>query len=87
MRTGNPALNAKTFANAGDLTGTSEVMTIQGTVNKTVLLLLFVMVSSSWIWNRYSDPENISSVYPWLIGGGIGGFIVAIITAFKKTWK
>ncbi len=41
MRTSNPALNAKAFQGAG--VGIGEAMTLQGTVNKTGLLLLCVV--------------------------------------------
>ena len=85
MRTANPALNAKTFTGlprAAD----ARTMTIQGTVNKTVLLLLLVLFSSSWTWNLYFSAGDPGVVSPWVFGGLIGGFIVALITVFKKQW-
>ena len=36
-------------------------------------------------WSLY-DPMNPGAVMPWMLVGGIGGFIVAIVTVFKKTW-
>ena len=30
---------------------------------------------------------NPAAVMPWMIGGAIGGFVVALITVFKKTWS
>ena len=61
-------------------------MTIQGTVNKTALLLLLVLFSSSWTWNLYFSAGDPAVVMPWVFGGLIGGFIVALITVFKKQW-
>ncbi len=80
MRTSNPALNSKAFQN---LTSTSDQkMTIQGTINKTALSLFILMASAAWVWSK-----TTSGVIPpvvWL--GALGGFVVAIITVFKKEW-
>ncbi|MGB7845292.1 MAG: Bax inhibitor-1/YccA family protein [Candidatus Acidiferrum sp.] len=83
IRSNNPVLKEKAFA--GQL-ATGEAMTIQGTVNKTGLLLLFVVVTAAWTWGLgHSDaPET---AFPWMIGGVIGGFVVALVTVFKKTWS
>ncbi len=55
-------------------------------MNKTALLLLLVLFSSSWTWNLYFSAGDPSVVMPWVFGGLIGGFIVALITVFKKQW-
>ena len=87
MRTGNPALSSKAFEG---LEPTTDTMSIQGTVNKTLILLLLVCVSAVWIWNRYYgalEPSQApSDINLWMIGGAIGGFIVALVTIFKKSW-
>ena len=73
MRSGNPALNKKTFEN---LTNTSGgVMTLDGTVNKTALGLLLLMCAAYY---TYSNGD-LSLIWP----GFIGGFIVAMINIFK----
>ena len=87
MRTANPALNSKTFTELGYSADRNNVMTIQGTVNKTGLLLILVLISSSWVWNMFFDSGNPAAVIPWTIIGAIGGFVVALITVFKKTWS
>jgi len=83
MRTSNPALNEKAFK--GQVV-VGEAMTLQGTVNKTGLLLLCVVATAAWTWGlaHSNTPE---AVYPWMIGGIIGGFVVALVTIFKKTWS
>ena len=86
MRTANPALNSKTFTGFGQITDTSRVMSIQGTVNKTALLALLVLIASSWTWRLYYSSGNPAVVMPWVLGGAFGGFIVALITIFKKQW-
>lgn len=83
QRTANPALKADTFK-IGNFTDTSEVMTIQGTVNKTFVMLLFLMITATWTWNKFMAAGEIAVVLPWIAGGAIGGLIVAIITVFKK---
>ncbi len=87
MRTSNPALNAKTFTN---LALTSETMSIQGTAVKTMVLLLLAMVSATWVWSRYygalEPSQAVAAVAPWMMGGAIGGFIMALVTIFKKSW-
>ena len=76
MRTANPALNKNTFAVRG-YTG-SQAMTIQGTVNKTGILLAITIIAASYTW---SNP--VGMLMP---AGVIGGLIFAIITIFKKQW-
>jgi uncharacterized YccA/Bax inhibitor family protein len=82
IRSNNPVLKEKAFA--GQF-ATGEAMTIQGTVNKTGLLLLFVVVAAAWTWGL-SHSETPQAAFPWMIGGALGGFVVAIVTVFKKTW-
>ena len=76
MRSGNPALSAKTFKNAVG-TGT-EKMTIGGTVNKTAMSLLLLMATASYTWTNPSPALMMFGLF--------GGLIMAIITIIKKTW-
>ena len=82
LRSTNPVLKEKAFAGA---IPTGETMTIQGTVNKTGLLLLFVVVTAAWTWGL-AHSENPDAAYPWMLGGLIGGLVVALVTIFKKEW-
>ena len=82
IKTSNPALSANTFRLP--YAGTGETMTISGAVNKTGILLICAVLTSVWSWNRFTvSPET--AVLPLMIGL-IGGFIVAIVTVFKKEW-
>jgi uncharacterized YccA/Bax inhibitor family protein len=83
LRSTNPVLKEKAFAGA---IPTGETMTIQGTVNKTGLLLLFVVATAAWTWGLSHSPTP-EAVYPWMFGGAIGGFVVALVTIFKKEWS
>jgi uncharacterized YccA/Bax inhibitor family protein len=83
MKTSNPALGSNTFRLP--YTGVGETMTINGAVNKTGILLLCAIVTAAWSWNRFVlAPEAVG--LPLMIGG-IGGFIVALVTIFKKEWS
>jgi len=83
LRSTNPVLKENAFAGA---IPTGETMTIQGTVNKTGLLLLFVVATAAWTWGLSHSPTP-EAVYPWMFGGAIGGFVVALVTIFKKEWS
>ncbi|MAQ31781.1 MAG: hypothetical protein CMD26_03500 [Flavobacteriales bacterium] len=78
LRSGNPALSSETFKGIS-MASSGNVMTINGTVNKTAFSLLLLIIAGSF---------TFSGDYNWLIWPGfIGGFIVAIITIFKKEWS
>lgn len=82
FRTSNPALNERAFRGVAAL---GDAMTLQGTVNKTGLLLLCVVVTSAWTWGLlYSNQPE--AALPWMLGGLLGGFVVALVTIFKKNW-
>ena len=91
MRSGNPALNENTFLDVGSGQVVSrdpgQVMTLNGTVNKTGLLLLMCVATAAYTWNLYTGPESMGLLMPYLLVGGIGGFIVALVTVFKKEWS
>lgn len=83
MRTSNPALTEKAFK--GQVAYGGEAMTLQGTVNKTGLLLLCVVATAAWTWGLSHSPEP-GAAYPWMLGGLIGGMIFAVVTIFKQSW-
>jgi uncharacterized YccA/Bax inhibitor family protein len=87
LRTSNPALNDKIFQNAGAGINTGEVMTLNGTVNKTGLLLLFCVGTAAYTWHLYLHSGNPQLAMGLAFGGLIGGLIFALITAFKMTWS
>ncbi|MDA8422885.1 MAG: Bax inhibitor-1/YccA family protein [Nitrospiraceae bacterium] len=86
MRTANPALNDATFSGLGRAAASEEPMTIQGTVNKTIFLLVLLLFSATWTWSLYYS-QNTQALTLWLLVGAVGGFIVALITIFKKAWS
>ena len=87
MRTANPALNARTFEGFAPpaIGAKSTTMTIQGTVNKTAFLLLLVLLPAGFTW-KLAFAAGPAAVYPYILGGMIGGLIFGLITAFKPNW-
>lgn len=86
FRTANPALNSKTFTGLEYTADSTNVMTIQGTVNRTAFLLFLVLITSSWTWNKFFETGDPSSVGSWIMIGVFGGLVFALVTVFKKTW-
>jgi uncharacterized YccA/Bax inhibitor family protein len=76
MAAGNPLLSSKMFV-AGEGT---DVMTLDGTLNKTFIMLLILLAPAAFIWFN-----------PALAGlallGMIGGLVLALVTIFKKEWS
>lgn len=79
MRSGNPSLKADSFDKFTD-SGTGRKMTIQGTVNRTFILLMLLLATFVYSWNQFTTSPD--SVLPLILVGGIGGFIVALVTIF-----
>ncbi|HEX4066644.1 MAG TPA: Bax inhibitor-1/YccA family protein [Acidobacteriaceae bacterium] len=84
MRTANPALNDKVFRGFPGAFG--ETMTLEGTVNKTGMLLVCAVATAAWTWHLAMNPATLPMDSLLLIVGLIGGLIFALITTFKKTW-
>jgi uncharacterized YccA/Bax inhibitor family protein len=82
MRTANPTLNPKAFEGMPRLSA-AEAMTVQGTVNKTRMLLLCVLATAAWTWRQAGAGESVGGM---IAVGAIGGFVLALVTVFKKQW-
>jgi len=44
-----------------------------------------VVATAAWTWGL-SHSETPEAAFPWMIGGLIGGFVVAMVTIFKNQW-
>src|SRR5262249_4597276 len=60
------------------------VMTLPGTIFKTSVLLAILVAAASVTWSRMLDGTP-AAAYPLMLLGGIGGFIIAMVTVFKPT--
>ena len=76
LRSGNPALNQKTFKG---LQANGTAMTIDGTINKTSIALILLVLSAYYTYSS----GNTSYIFLGLIGG----IILAIATFIKKQWS
>ncbi len=61
-------------------------ITISGTVNKAGILALFVLATAAWSWRQFLI-ERPAAVGGYTMIGAFGGFIVAMVTVFKKEWS
>lgn len=87
IRSSNPALPANTFTSMRSRAELSDAMTVQGTVYKTLLLLMLVVLSAGWTWMKFAQSgDNGAIATPWVGIGALGGFVMALITVFKKEW-
>src|SRR5579863_7673847 len=90
LRTSNPALRGGAFGTGEIAYG--EGMTVSGAVNKTGLLVILCVATAAWTWNRFfgalaTSPEAAMQMVALpAMAGGIGGFVVAMVTIFKKEW-
>jgi uncharacterized YccA/Bax inhibitor family protein len=92
MRSGNPALSESTFldlASGSVVTSPDQAMTINGTVNKTGILLLLTVLTAAFAWSQTigADGQIAPGAMIYAIGGAIGGLILALVTVFKKEWS
>ena len=72
-------LNEAAFKRAQERAVSGGVMTLQGTINKTFLLLFLCVIGGMITWTNYQSWAGAT----WLIA--IIGFVVAMITSFKPT--
>lgn len=80
-KSANPVLNNSIFSRVSAGSG-SGVMTIRGTVNKVFLMLLLVVAAASYTWSFMAEG-NSAALQTYMLVGGIGGFITALITVFR----
>lgn len=77
MHSSNPTLNDKVFSSVSTSVG-QEVMTTRGAYLKTAILLAICIACATFTWS--ATGAGFAMI------GGIAGFILAMITIFKKSW-
>ena len=85
-KSGNPIFKEDTFRPINFDREGQEVMSLQGTINKTGLLLLFVGVGAVYSWNYALKIETWETLKMYSIGCAIAAFVCAIVLNFKKEW-
>ncbi|TWI07372.1 Bax inhibitor-1/YccA family protein [Aerolutibacter ruishenii] len=89
MRSGNPALKDSTFLDLGTgsvVSGAQDAMSLNGTVNKTAFLLVLTLAGALYTWSLFFSSNGAANLMPYVLVGGLGGFVVSLVTIFKKTW-
>jgi len=82
FQSNNPVFNEKVLQKAGS-SQAEGAMTIKGTINKMAFLLVLVMAAAVYAWGA---PARQQDIMPFLWGGALGGFALAIVITFKKEW-
>ena len=72
MRSSNPILNEKAFDSFTYLG--SDTMTVQGTVNKALIMFALLLSGAAFTWMNVGTPLAM----PLMIGGAIGGFLITL---------
>jgi uncharacterized YccA/Bax inhibitor family protein len=78
----NPAMKESIFEKAALVSSSSGTMTVKGSVIKTFLLIAMTIFAASYTWYTVFYANNPTAVTPWLWGGLISGFILALIICF-----
>ncbi|MBF0593531.1 MAG: Bax inhibitor-1/YccA family protein [Candidatus Omnitrophica bacterium] len=100
FRSSNPTLKEGLFSDASVLSD-GQVMTIQGAVNKTLIMLLLLIAAAAWVWMGVmpliqASQQGAAAVaaaqgrgiaLPFAFGGAIVGFILAMVISFKPQWS
>ncbi|WP_395736245.1 Bax inhibitor-1/YccA family protein [Prosthecobacter sp.] len=83
MRSSNPTLNDEAFARSRTGNVADGVMTLNGTVLKTAVLTLLLLVSASWSFKIGMGGEAPAWFGTALTFGWIGPVVLALIIGFK----
>ncbi|MCI6917442.1 Bax inhibitor-1/YccA family protein [bacterium] len=78
----NPILSEKSFKNQVFSATQSGTMTVQGTIGKSILLLIMLMAGAAYTWKIYYEATSMASLQSWMIGGVIAGLVLAMIISF-----
>ena len=84
MRTSNPVLGGDAFTDAAYAADTRNVMTVQGTALKTGALVILAVVSAAISWSMLESGHPATMGV--LIGGAVGGLVLALVTCFNPRW-
>src|SRR5579871_2356390 len=77
--------NPRTFGNQTRVAVGEERMTLQGTVNKSFLLLVVLLAAAFWTWSQYLATNNPAVVALPMMLGLIGGMVLVIAISFRPT--
>lgn len=79
----NPILQPRRYGGSMSAPRSGDIMTLNGTVNKTGILLLCAIIPALYVWNNYFTGEPVGG---FIALGAIAGLITAIVISFKPEW-
>jgi len=82
VQSNNPAFNDNILSHFDQASVRGTTMSVQGTALKSFVLLAVLMGSAAWSWSTATSGDLGPGL---LLGAGIGGFVLALITIFKPT--
>ncbi|MEL6124409.1 MAG: Bax inhibitor-1/YccA family protein, partial [Bacteroidota bacterium] len=80
----NPAMNEKTFTNPDAAGLYNDIMTLEGTVSKSIYLLGILLTAGVLGWKVAISPSLSQYAHQILVGGGFLALVVALVTIFKQ---
>jgi uncharacterized YccA/Bax inhibitor family protein len=85
FKSGNPALSEKTFQEISYTDLSAGAMTINGTLNKLGFMFVLLIAGAVFSWSNFYNTSEYAAAFTY--GGGIVGFILALVIIFKKEWS
>lgn len=87
FKSGNPTLSENKFRDTTINVPYSDAntMTVNGTLQKFGFMLLMILGTAYYSWKEVGGMGD--NIIPLMIGGAIGGLVVAIIMTFKREWS
>ncbi|MBC7807531.1 MAG: Bax inhibitor-1/YccA family protein, partial [Akkermansiaceae bacterium] len=70
------------YAQAQAVPQQAQVMTVEGTINKTLILFALMLAGAAFTWTALLSG-GAAFAFPLAIGGAIGAFIVGLVTCFR----
>lgn len=87
MRTSNPALSENAFESYYVSKDSREVMTVNGVVNKCIVMLILLIIPEVYVWSGFYGADDMQEGLDFasglILAGVIGSLVFAIITIFK----
>lgn len=90
-KSSNPILSEKIFGRESSASvADSGTMTVMGTVNKSLILFVLLIVPAIYVWTTIASSSSVELIFrnarTYAMIGGISGFILALVTMFKPQW-
>ena len=86
FRSSNPAMKTRIYENIGHSSaGSTDVMTVNGAIAKTGILLGIAFITAALSWDRFYSAQMPQSAILMGVACAIAAFIAAMVTIFKPT--